>query len=256
MGSLIETPSESLSQSEYFVQDLERAIQTIDQVHSRKPSNSYKPSSLNCMRSMYFEMVGTERDPKDAKSYFIGICQSGTDRHERIQSAIFKMKELGFDCEYVNVAEYVKENNIEDLEIIKQSGFETKLFHKKLKLSFLCDGIIKYRGRYYILEIKTESQFKFSNRTNAAAEHYAQGTAYAVALKLNDVMYLYESRDNCNKKAYILHITEDMKQKLVIKKIEDCEQYVATKVVPPKHKILINKICDNCDYTGACKACR
>ena len=61
-----------------------------------------------------------------------GICESGTDRHIRIQQTIENMKKvLNIDVEYIDVAEFVKQRNLTDLEIREKSGMETKLYHKK-----------------------------------------------------------------------------------------------------------------------------
>ena len=47
------------------------------------------------------------------------------------------------------------------LEIVGQSGMECKLYHKKLNMSFMCDGIIKYKSKYFIFEFKTETANKW-----------------------------------------------------------------------------------------------
>ncbi len=236
-----------------FVIDLENTIEKLDELSRRQPSQSYKPSSLNCVRMMYFEMTATPRDPGSASTNLIGICESGEDRHKRLQAAISKMQEMGYDCEFIDVETYIKENDIPDLKVVRKEGFETKLFHEKLCLSFMCDGLIRYQGRLYILEIKTESIHRFQSRSGVAIEHFSQGAAYAVALLVDAVLYLYENRDNCSKKAYIFEATKELKEKLVHKKIRDCNDYIKTKVIPPKHKMLLPKICDNCDYKEACK---
>jgi hypothetical protein len=38
---------------------------------------------------------------------------------------------LNIDVEYIDVAEFVKQRNLTDLEIREKSGMETKLYHKK-----------------------------------------------------------------------------------------------------------------------------
>ena len=67
-----------------------------------------------------------------------------------------------------------------------------------------------------------------------AEEHVAQGIAYSTAFGINHVMFLYENRDNCAKKAYILEVTDEMKMNEVIGKIEEAEYYVKKLVPPPK----------------------
>ena len=234
-----------------FLRDLKASIEMVDAKISRKPSQCYKPSSLKCIRNMYFQVAGVDEDPERGNSCLIGICESGTDRHERIQSAISNMKEAGMDCEYINVADYIKENGLDHLKIKGQTNFETKLYYPALNLSFLCDGIIKYQGKYYILEIKTETIYKWQTREGVADEHLEQACAYSVSLGLRDVMFLYENRDNCDKKAFLLHVTEEMKNALVAK-IEECDGYVTNLIPPPKPEVS-KKTCSYCKYKQACK---
>ena len=66
------------------------------------------------------------------------------------------------DCEYINVADFVRSRNLDYLEIKKEPNpdageYETKLYHKDLNISFLCDGIIRYKDHYYILELKVKT---------------------------------------------------------------------------------------------------
>jgi hypothetical protein len=237
---------------ESFLADLKVAIEKRDMANSRVPSKSYKPSSMKCIRNMYFQMVGAEQDAERTNYCLVGICESGTDRHERIQDIVCHMKDYGIDCEYINVAQYVTENNLTDLEIVEQKGFETKLFNKRYGISFMCDGIIRYKGQYYILEIKTESVYKWQMRSGVAEEHISQGTAYSVSFGIDKVMFVYENRDNCDKKAYLLDVTSDMKMDLV-GKIELCDRYVAELQPPPKPLDLAKKVCTYCSYKTECK---
>ena len=145
-----------------FLRDLKASIEMVDAKISRKPSQCYKPSSLKCIRNMYFQVAGVDEDPERGNSCLIGICESGTDRHERIQAAVSNMKEAGMDCEYINVADYIKENGLDHLKIKGQTNFETKLYYPALNLSFLCDCIIKYQGKYYILEKEAPENYKLN----------------------------------------------------------------------------------------------
>lgn len=250
---LILAAEDKLSIPEMFCNDFENALKMLDKEGKDKPSQSYKPSSLNCIRQMYYQMVGSDLDGNEPSPNLIRICQGGTDAHERIQYTISEMKRLGFDCEYLDVGDYIKENNIPDIEIIEKKGFETKLYHTKYKLRFLCDGLIRYKGELYILEIKTESTYKNGQRIFVAEEHRAQGTAYCLTLLVDKVMFFYEDRNNCKHKPYILPVTEEMKERLVIGKIRDCEEYVASNCVPPKPTDVFPKTCEYCDYQKLCK---
>ncbi len=250
---LIDAATATLPPEKSFVADLTAAIEKADAAGGRTPSKSYKPSSMQCIRNMYFQMTGTERDEERGSACLVGICESGSDRHDRIQSAVSMMKKFNMDCEYIDVEKFIKMRGLDYLNVISKVGHETKLFHTGLKMSFMCDGIIKYKGQYYILEIKTESIYKWQSRTGVAEEHIPQGTAYSVSFGIDQVMFLYENRDNCDKKAFILEVTEEMKYDHVISKIEECDGYVSRLIPPPKPKDVSKKTCNYCSYKGACR---
>lgn len=235
-----------------FLNDLKASIELTDQKNKRLPSQTYKPSSLHCIRNMYYQIKGYEPIKDRATSEFIGICESGTDRHERIQNAVSEMKNNNIDCEYIDVGEYVKSRELPDIEVVEKKGNETKLFNSKLNMSFLCDGIIRYKDKYYILEIKTETSNKFWTRSGVNPEHILQGTAYSLNLKIDDVVFLYECRDNCSKKSYILHVTDDMREKLS-NKIFTCNKFVDSESVPPIPEDVSKTTCSYCDYSERCR---
>lgn len=234
-----------------FVQDLKRSIELNDKKDSRQSSNYYKPSSLHCIRNMFYQRKGIKGDAESTAT-LIGICESGTDRHLRIQEAVSRMKENDMDCEYIDVAGYICYRDLQDLDIIEQCGFETKLFNKKLLMRFLCDGIIRYKGKYYILEIKTESTYKWTSRNGVADEHKNQATAYALNFWIDSVLFLYINRDTCDMKAYMYTPTNEEKFKLKNMLIE-CEDYVEKDVLPDKSLGISSKICSYCDYRELCQ---
>lgn len=249
---LIEAAKTQLPPEQSFLADLKRSIELTDEKNSRIPSQTYKPSSMNCIRNMWYQVTGKTPDKANSNSCLVGICESGTDRHERIQTAVATMKQNKIDCEYVDVGKFVKARNLDYLQIKSKRGNETHLFHKDLNLSFLCDGIIRYKGHYYILEIKTESIYKWQNRQAVAEEHKMQGTAYSTSLGIDEIIFLYINRDNTDMKTFLFQVTDEMKQEFV-GKIEECDGYVARLICPPKPKNVPKKACEYCNYRNSCK---
>lgn len=253
---LIDVATAKLSPEEAFLKDLERSIELTDEKNRRLPSLTYKPSGMQCIRAMYYQVSGKEPDVQGSTYCLVGICNSGSDIHQRVQQSVLDMRENGIDCEYINVAEYVRSRNLDYLDIVKEPNFEagdyeTKLFNKTLNMSFLCDGIIKYQGKYYILELKTEASFKWQNRTGVDDKHYHQAVAYALNFNIDDVLFVYINRDVLDMKAYMFHVTDDMKQDLV-GLIEECDGYVKRMIAPPKPE-LPKKICAYCSYKERCQ---
>lgn len=255
--NMLDAINEELPVEQLFVNDLKRSIELTDEKNWVSGSKSYKPSGMNCMRQSYYVITGAETDPGESNSVSVGICESGTDRHERIQNAVLHMKDNGFDCEYINVADYVRQRNLDYLSIVKEPNFEageyeTKLYHNPLNISFLCDGIIKYHNHYYILEIKTETSSKFFQRKEVDPSHYHQATAYSLAFGIDEVLFLYECRDNCDKKCFMLKVTDRMRKDLVAY-INECNKYIYRSEVPPKPEDVAKKTCNYCSYKGRCK---
>lgn len=249
---LLDEVQEALPPEQSFLQDLKRSIEITEAKNNRKPSQMYKPSSMQCMRSMYYQRMGIEQDPNDASYVLVGICNSGSDIHVRVQTAVSEMKNNSMDCEYVDVAKFVEQRELNDLEIISNQGMETKLRHNKYHLSFMCDGIIKYKGKYYILELKTETVNKWFSRSGVDPSHMDQGTAYSVALGLDNVIFVYINRDTLDMKSFMFTPTSDQKNALV-GKIVDCDGYVDRQIAPPRPTDLPKKVCQYCNYKSECK---
>lgn len=250
VAKLLTNINEEVSVEDQFLHDLISSIEMEDKKESRKPSQTYKPSGMNCIRASYYQVVGVEPEVSDAAYGLIGIGESGTDRHIRIQKAIELMKDNGFDCEYVDIEKFVKSRKIKDIEIKEKSVMETKCFNKLLNMSFLTDGIVKYKGKYYIFEFKTETSNKWWVRTGVDPKHYKQAISYALNFGLDNVLFVYENRDTCQKKCYMFHVTDDMKNE-VLGYILTCDSYIKEKRVPPKPDV-DNKVCQYCNYRKMC----
>lgn len=242
----------------YLYSSIHAILHTNDQKYyvclksSYKPTRSYKPSSMHCLRQMYYMRTGRDIDTEGAKSGdFFGICESGEDRHIRIQRVISSMRAYGVDCDFISVADYVREHNL-DLEIITQKEYETKLHDSKRDITFLCDGIIKYKGEYYIIEIKTESSHKWASRIGVDCSHRYQAYTYSLELGIGMVLFIYENRDVCTKKAYLLNVT-DVAHTVLESRLSICESHVQKKTVPAIEGKPTEKICQYCQYRTSCK---
>jgi CRISPR/Cas system-associated exonuclease Cas4 (RecB family) len=232
-----------------FLHDLEKGIEKHAKQDKRTPSKYFKPSSMNCNRNMFYTLYGCEVEEDKAEASMIGIRQSGTDRHARIQHDIRYT-----DWEFVNVRDYVdkfKENLPYPIEIVSDQGAETHCRIEEINLSFMADGIVKDPlGKLHILEIKTEMGVKWSRRADIAFEHINQGVCYAMAFGLSTVIYLYENRDNLKKKAYLLQVSQQFKDVIVKKALTVIDNFKTGKL-PDKE---VNKYaCQYCPYTQRCR---
>ena len=243
---LFSEPTQSVADN--FLVGLEKTISIMSKPSKNVKSTFYKPSSLNCLRMMFYYRKGTSIDDINRTSSSVGVLQSGEDRHLRIQEAITKMKENGFDCEWVDVETYIKDKNLINLEVISKKEYETTVHNKELDLLFLCDGVVKIGNQYYIIEIKTENSNSFYNRISVSEDHKHQATCYSLSFNINRVIFIYENRDFCLKKAFLFTVTDKLKAE-VVGMINSCNDCVSKNELPIK---IICKFCNYCDYKNKC----
>ena len=189
-----------------FSQSVRNAI--VEQDVLREPSKAYSPSSMKCARNMFYKRSGYETDPEPREHNMIGITESGTDRHDRLQNQIFNAK----DIKWIDVEEHIKEYGLSDIHVRGREGLELQLFDTKYNISFRCDGIVEYEGERYLLEIKTETSNKWQDRKDVDPSHIDQITMYSICLGLDEAIFIYENRNNCLKKTYIVEVTEEHKE--------------------------------------------
>lgn len=242
------SPAVVLDPAQLFLKDL---IQTSEMQGKKSvPSGHYKPSSMNCLRNMYYQVCKFPVDETKDDHIRIALGESGIDRHLRLQKVISKMSSFGFDCEWLDVAKYVESRPDLDLKITGKDEFETLCYSPKYNLSFKCDGLIKYRNELYILEIKTESLHKWIGRKGPSEDHLNQIKCYSLCLNIPKIMFIYENRDNCVKKSYVYTVEDDMKIE-ILNRINECNGYAERHVCPPK--VDTKRYCVYCDYKKRCK---
>ncbi|MEG1565414.1 MAG: hypothetical protein RR342_01565 [Bacilli bacterium] len=245
--TMISDTVNELPPEETFLMELKQTVQKENP--PRKGSRYYKPSSMNCDRCMYY--IAKETDPDDVLPSYSGvrITESGSTSHEKIQHYVSKMRERGYDCDWIDPEWYVKNKNLDYLVVTDKKEYETKFLDTRYNLSFLCDGIIRYRGKYYILEIKTETDYKNMNRREADEKHRNQSVCYSLSLKIDDIMWIYESRNICNPQTFHTHVTEKEREDIVMR-IEYVDDCVKNNILPPK--TTNDKACQYCSYRGKC----
>jgi len=232
-----------------FLADLTIAIKRNNAKNSRKPSKYFKPSSIGgCRRNIFYQRTEKEQDPSSASMELVGMGESGTDRHERLQNHIMTME----DWEWVDVEHFLKSRPDSGTKVVKKIGNEYKCFNEIHELSFLVDGILKHKktGQYIILEIKTEASFKWNKRFEPDPKHIDQATACHLALGISKLIFLYENRDFCNKKAFLVDVTQELEDK-VLATIRIINQHIELNTLPDKTNVI--KECKYCNYKTACK---
>lgn len=213
------------------------------------PSDYIRPSSMyGCERMIFFQRVHSgSLNGEQSDVPLIEICQSGTDRHLDIQHIVELMD--GVEC--LDLEEVVKEANQRGIktEFIgwNEDHTEARCKNDELSIFFQPDGVIRFLGKEVILEVKTESTYQFSNRYEPKEDHKWQATSYGMGLGIDYVLFLYEDRNFCKKKAYLWKITEEMKEK-VRAKIRTVNTAIKTGIPPEKNE----DKCTYCKYKNEC----
>lgn len=256
--NLINNNQPQLPANKKFLADVMSCIERMEQEGRRKGSNYYKPSSLHCMRNMYFTRTKAPQDPETVEYNSTGMADTGTARHEAIQNVLLQMKDMGYDWEYVDVEKYIKKKQsfgkCRNIIVKEKEGAETHLIDTVLNLSFRCDGIIRRisTNEYYLFEFKNVVSFKFNTIEDSCLEqHHNQVICYCTALDLDKAFVTYENRDLCTLEVpEIFEVTQDMKDWLV-GYISECEGYVERLIAPSK--TTDTKNCRWCKYKSICR---
>lgn len=242
--------AESVSFEDHFLKAYEEAVRR-KELEERQiaPSDYIRPSSMyGCERMIFFQRVhsGSLNGEQDEVS-LIEICQSGTDRHLDIQHIVERME--GVEC--LDLEEVVKEANQKGIKTDflgwNEDHTEARCKNDELSIYFQPDGVIRFEGKEVILEVKTESTYQFSNRYEPKEDHKWQATSYGMGLGIDWVLFLYEDRNFCRKKAYLWKITEEMKE-WVKAKINTVNTAIETRIPPEKNE-------DKCTYCKYKKEC-
>ena len=179
-------------------------------------SKNITPSKLACEVYEAFRLQGIPMSGEEESFESTGYKESGNSRHQTIQKFLIDHPEV----EWVDPETYVKENKLpfrvkpsyrvqkflekypsiseaEAKEILGE--YEVNLVHLSQPLSFKLDGLIKYKGEYFILEIKTVSKKDLAEAP--LVKHQWQGKAYSFLLKIPKIAWVYESREDFRIKA-------------------------------------------------------
>lgn len=248
---------EEIPITEQFLKHLQEGILSYSKSHEHNPSNWYKPSSLNCLRQMYYMRKGYEQEELEESYNGIGMADTGTRRHESIQEVLLWLNTQP-DCKfiYVDVEDYIskkhEEGKLLHIEVQGKKGAETLLVDHQLNTRFMCDGLIYCveQDLYSIFEFKNQISFKYKNKKYVDTEHEFQVTSYCTSLDTKDAFVLYENRDTC-----LLNIPEHFKatkkrKETLQKRIELCEECVSNNTVPDAEE---TKHCKWCRYKNQCK---
>lgn len=188
---------------------------------------TFAPSSFRCRRIQWFRLRGVQPDkPKAADSVLDFTAVVGTALHKMIQE-ILKAR---LDADWVDVSQYIQENlpNPDQYVLTPSSdSLETQVEILDPPVRFSCDGIIRWKDEYILLEIKSSEFASWNELTDPKPQHVDQTKCYCALLNLNRVFFLYIDRQYGGVKCYdVRHPANNRDQILAeMKEIQELAEY-------------------------------
>lgn len=226
-----------------------------------RPTKKLSPSGLECEVFAWLKLNGYELASEDISFENRGYAEGGSVRHAEIQT--FLVNNTNENLEWVDVEAFVKENNL-PFDVVYDPGIrklaekyslppeiiaeltgnhERLLKHHNNLIQFKLDGLVKWEGEYYIVEIKTVGDGAF--KRVPLAKHQKQGIGYSFLLKVPRIIWIYENRSNFKLSISFQEVTETETSDI---------RNLLNKIVLCKNVTELNRITD-CKYCRYLKTC-
>ena len=120
LASMIKRATQKLPVEQEFLDSLKKVVVSENKPRPRSPY--FRPSSLNCARLMYFDLVQEQTDNTEEDYSGIRICETGSNSHENLQRYCTLLKQYNTKFEYYDVERYVEEKNLNYLQVVSRIG--------------------------------------------------------------------------------------------------------------------------------------
>lgn len=175
---------------------------------SKPYHRSFAPSSFRCDRRSWFRLRGVTPDVPKTLDYQLQFSADiGTACHRILQRNLSKF--LGDD--WIDVRQYLKSINPEYKYTVTKDEDSLEYFIEisdPWPIRFACDGVIRWKGKLYLLEIKTADFESWRNLTDPKDQHVDQVKCYASLMKLQGVLFVYQDRSYGGLKCYEVSVSE------------------------------------------------
>lgn len=211
-------------------------------------AQTFAPSSFRCARKCWFRLRGVETDMLTNPDPVLNFkAEVGTARHLVIQSNL--KAALGSD--WIEVEDFLTAYPIPYEYTITQKGLESLIQIQNPPIRFACDGIIRWQGKIYLLEIKTADYSSWDSLTDWKAEHKDQIQCYSALLGISNVLVIYEDRQYGGMKCYE-EFVNDLDAKAILDRMSHIQQMVEYNLAPDRIPDG-DYMCNNCEYRQKCK---
>ena len=232
-----------------LVQLYENAVKTdIQKQLEQSPSQTFAPSCIRCKRKSWFRLRGAAVDKlPEPDSVMDFTAMVGTAIHAYVQKKLSRV--LG--AEWVEVEDYLREFPIPYQYTLTKSNYETLVELSDPPMKFACDGIIKIRGIYYLLEIKSSDYESWRKLSSFKEHHRDQIETYSTILNIPHVLTLYVDRLYGNVKSYEYTVSaNEMSQ---VRQDMIYVQQMAAACIAPDRLPVGDYMCSNCEYKIKCR---
>lgn len=193
---------------------------------------TFAPSSFKCDRINWFRLRGVQPDrienPDKGLQFTADI---GSACHEIIQSRLASCNIEGF--EYLDVEEYLKTSGFPYKYTVTRKGHECLIEIDDPPVRFAVDGLIKFKGTVYLLEIKTSEFGSFNDIVNIKERHLAQVKCYLALLNISNGLVLYMDRQYGGTKCFEIKVSESERHS-VLDKMRHIQSLAAASIAPDK----------------------
>lgn len=215
-----------------FLDMYERAIdESILDGELHTPSRTFAPSQVRCKRISWFRLRGTPSEQETRVDRTLNFTAAiGTACHQNIQYLVSKKLGAG----WIDPEEYLKSQNFSYKYNCTKNGYETQIeIFDPVPIKFAPDGIIFWKDKYWLLEIKTSEYSSFDKLTAPKPQHVDQIKCYATLLGIHNVLVLYQDRMYGGLKCYEVTVTDwDMQQTWAM--FKDVQNCVSNNIAPEK----------------------
>lgn len=193
------------------------------------PHKTFAPSSARCKRRSWFRLRGVKPDKPKPDLALNFTAKIGEYCHKDIQSHFSKFLGDAWVSPKVYLDSHPTSFNYE----FEEGEYETKISISNPPVRFACDGIIKYKEKYYLLEIKTIDRTVWERLERPMDKHIKQIEYYCTLLGLSHVLFLYRDRQYGGIKMYEVRVSDIVKSN-TLKEIQEVEEAVKSNLPPDK----------------------
>ena len=202
------------SASSDFLDTYESYVDAKIKKHAAQPAHeTFSGSSFRCDRRSWFRLRGTQPDTLQVPDKTLNFTADiGTACHRIIQSNLINL--LGDD--WLSVKDYMHFANLPyKYEVEHDEGDpESQVHIIDPPIRFAVDGLIRWKDKVYLLEIKTSEFASWNDLTEPKPQHIDQIKCYASLLNIHNVLFLYQDRQYGGFKCFEVKVTDYEMQKI------------------------------------------